>query len=214
MNLEYKPTQRLDTNKPCRVIKLHIPAMFIGYTESPYLQPKSFLEFEINGKQYTTTLRGHIMFGELVGADLENYQPENTMNPKPFDINKPYQQRNGLPARIVGTMKGGKLSVIYTLADGTEDCDSSGQDGRFFQKEPHATLPDTDYQVESQYDLVNVPVKRKVECWINVYKNGINLRFDTREEADENVDGFENFRIACLHINQEFTEGEGLDAQK
>jgi hypothetical protein len=51
------------------------------------------------------------------------------------------------------------------------------------------------------------PEKRKVDVWLNVYADSRKGFHPSRAEADA---GRGHGRIACLHIIQEYEEGEGL----
>lgn len=52
------------------------------------------------------------------------------------------------------------------------------------------------------------PRKVKVDFWVNVYPNSrYGFSFSTKKEADQSTIGP---RIACIHIEREITEGEGL----
>ena len=65
--------------------------------------------------------------------------------------------------------------------------------------------------VEHRLDLIEVKPVRVLEMWVNVYPK---LRPSTHMNphyADSHGAG----RIACLHIRQEYTEGDGLcDSEK
>ena len=45
------------------------------------------------------------------------------------------------------------------------------------------------------------------ERWVNMYPGGEEIGFTTKEIADTHASGD---RIACLHIRQEYQEGDGL----
>lgn len=56
-----------------------------------------------------------------------------------------------------------------------------------------------------------VKPKIKVDCWLNVYPpeyGAYLLPHKSKESADE---GAHSGRIACIHIQQEVEEGEGMD---
>ena len=52
------------------------------------------------------------------------------------------------------------------------------------------------------------PVKHKLDVWMNLYKNQSYGYHNTKEAADKYRD--KESCIACLHIEREFEEGEGL----
>ena len=57
-------------------------------------------------------------------------------------------------------------------------------------------------------DLINPPIKRKVEFWVNVYPDGMEMRVHkSKERADEYAN---HLRTECLHFIREYEEGEGL----
>lgn len=56
-------------------------------------------------------------------------------------------------------------------------------------------------------DLINIPEKRTIEFWINVYPRERDTLHNSKTEADTMaLPG----RTECLHIVREYTEGEGL----
>jgi hypothetical protein len=58
-------------------------------------------------------------------------------------------------------------------------------------------------------DLVNVPEKRLLDVWINVYADGgLSPAWRTKELAEQSK---APNREACLHITREYTVGEGLE---
>lgn len=62
--------------------------------------------------------------------------------------------------------------------------------------------------IDADIDLFQVPQKRTLDVWVNVYADGTtgSVR-NSKEDADYHR--LHN-RIACLHIVREYTEGEGL----
>lgn len=63
-----------------------------------------------------------------------------------------------------------------------------------------------DYQERIDGSLENVPEKRTLDVWVNVY-DGILPSYRTKEDADRCAI---EPRIACLHVVREYEEGEGL----
>ena len=49
----------------------------------------------------------------------------------------------------------------------------------------------------------------RVRCWLNVYSDGTVNRYWSRLHADNSI-GVTYKRIACIEIDREVTEGEGL----
>jgi len=60
----------------------------------------------------------------------------------------------------------------------------------------------------SDKDLLEVKKTIEVDCWLNVYPTRHPYVWANREEADELA---APDRIACIHIKQTITEGEGLE---
>jgi hypothetical protein len=66
--------------------------------------------------------------------------------------------------------------------------------------------------VSTDLDLIEVKPVRVFERWVNVDKGGICHLYKTPEEAAAFAT---KARIACLHIRQAYTEGDGLcDSEK
>lgn len=117
---------------------------------------------------------------------------------KQFDPTKPVQTRDGRQAQILRTdLKNNEypIAALITQPDGEEYVSTHFSNGRW--------VSDT---IENENDLVNVPAKVRVDIFINVYPFGALGFHGIRASADQWGDG----RIACLHLNQEITEGEGL----
>lgn len=56
-------------------------------------------------------------------------------------------------------------------------------------------------------DLINVPEKRTMDMYVNIYPDGAASYWASKVMADQRAD---KSRIACVHIAQEYTVGEGL----
>ena len=71
---------------------------------------------------------------------------------------------------------------------------------------------DGKYATDARHlDLIEVKPVRVFERWVNVYRCGLYTWHSRRFVADQ----FANDRIACLHIRQEYREGDGLcDSEK
>jgi hypothetical protein len=66
---------------------------------------------------------------------------------------------------------------------------------------------------KSRYDLIEVKPVRVFERWVNIHQDGSSSSYRKREDAD--AFATEMGRIACLHIRQEYREGDGLcDSEK
>jgi hypothetical protein len=61
--------------------------------------------------------------------------------------------------------------------------------------------------VASPYDLVEVKPRHKVVRWVNVYPNGDMVHHMTRESAEFTRD---KRCVACIRVEFEYEEGEGL----
>jgi hypothetical protein len=117
-----------------------------------------------------------------------------------FDPTKPVQTRDGRKARIICTdAKGGNpIVALRTSENGKyEVMELYYEDGRCQASSPGC-------------DLINIPEKRTLDCWVNVYdrKCAPVCEYSSRSYADASAGPD---RIACLHIVQEYTVGEGLE---
>lgn len=119
-----------------------------------------------------------------------------------FDPTKPVQTRDGRPARILCTDRKCTefpIVAVYSDSDGTECVACYKASGGWSGSgHPHSR------------DLVNVPEKRVLEAWMNVYDPPCDAHaHQSKERADFVARGLVG-RIACIHIKQEYTVGEGL----
>ena len=65
-------------------------------------------------------------------------------------------------------------------------------------------------ETDHGYNLAPPPKKTvRVRCWLNVYSDGTVNRYWSRLDADNSI-GVTYNRIACIEIDREVTEGEGL----
>jgi hypothetical protein len=117
-----------------------------------------------------------------------------------FDPNWPHGHvtRDGHKARIICTDAGSHVYPIVALVGSCPRSFTSG--GRFSASGEH-----------HHFDLLNAPApkrKMRLEGWVNVYSmkrtSGLYL---SKGDADE-LAGQD--RIACIHIDREVEEGEGL----
>ncbi len=117
---------------------------------------------------------------------------------KPFDPTKPVQARDGRKARIICTDASNPKYPIVAMVttDGNENPASYTKEGLIISN------------CLNNGDLINIPIKHKREVWVNVYPTtDVSGFFNTRQAADRY--SF-NDRIACIKLNIEFEEGEGL----
>jgi hypothetical protein len=67
--------------------------------------------------------------------------------------------------------------------------------------------------VSTDLDLIEVKPVRVYERWVNIDKNGLSCTYNTPDDAASFASRVD--RIACLHIRQEYREGDGLcDSEK
>ena len=107
---------------------------------------------------------------------------------------KQYRTRNGLEVRIYATDGAkGKIHGAMLSDEGWEHrtWDASG---RIMLCEPH------------DYDLIEVKQRHKRTVWVNVYDRHTFL-YESRKDADCMRD---DDRIACIKVELDFEEGEGL----
>jgi hypothetical protein len=110
-----------------------------------------------------------------------------------FDPNKPYQTRDGRKADLIATFEHPHYKFLFQIKGAPHPLlYTSG--GAAFQDE-----------LESCLDLINIPEKKTVEFWVNVYPNSLIIH-ERKKQAD--IHAFD--RTACLHIVWEYVEGEGL----
>ena len=120
---------------------------------------------------------------------------------KTFDPTKPVQTSDGrkveILARNLRLQQGCTIAALITEPNGQQWIGSFLGDGKYH---PSGQL--------SNYDLVNIPQKRRLTGWLNVYST--HNMHDSKAQADEWAS---DSRIACLDLskyNIEFEDGEGL----
>lgn len=124
---------------------------------------------------------------------------------KPFDPTKPFTTRDGRKVRELRRletplMNGDVFVGVMTSKDGTRDNVVSWRENGMFSKYGGNSLAPT--------DLINVPDKRKVKRWFNVYEDGRAYGcYETKKRADDYAG---TNRIACVEREIEFEVGEGL----
>lgn len=112
-----------------------------------------------------------------------------------FNPNKPYQCRDGCKAKIVETELYGNYPVLIIKND------RAGK---------RCVLLLSSFRewgvAESPNDLINIPEKKMLDVWVNVYPD-----FETIYSSKEKADLYCSAkRAACLHIQRAYVEGEGL----
>lgn len=116
----------------------------------------------------------------------------------PVSIDKQYKTRDGREVRIYATDGGGNFPVHGAIrkGDGWAACTWTA-DGRCY-----------DSGEISDMDLVEVKPRHKRTVWLNVYPPKYpTFAFPSKPYADESA---AEGRIACLKIDLDFEEGEGL----
>jgi len=112
-----------------------------------------------------------------------------------IDIAKKYKTRDGRDVVLYTTTRGGSWPVVGDIVKGSglrvEVWDKFGQ----FQP-----------GLQTENDLVEVKPIQVYERWVNIYPSGKSISWLSRQDADDNGEG----RIACIHIKNEFREGDGL----
>jgi len=123
---------------------------------------------------------------------------------KPLDFTKPITTRDGRKVRILCTDGPNKSwPVVGYIDDST--IETHWQLNGYF-----------DGNLGDERDLINPPIKRKVEFWVNVYFDDLKQSI-TQGDTHKTKDGADLAaantlvpRIACLHFTREYEEGEGL----
>jgi len=117
-----------------------------------------------------------------------------------IDKSKTYRTRDGREVRIYATDGGGRNPIHGSVKD---------EDGWIFQVWPKSGRyfeddADEDYRI----DLIEVPPRHKRVVWLNVYGSGIVPEACSSKERADLAAGHN--RIACLRVELDFEEGEGL----
>lgn len=109
------------------------------------------------------------------------------------DWTKPVQTKSGCKVRVLTTEMNAGLPVvgIVTCRDGSESVETWSLEGSFM-----------DTVRTHHYDVVNVPEKRRLKGFVNVYTTFHSSIFPTRDAADDNAVTCR--RIACVEIDQEY----------
>ena len=114
-----------------------------------------------------------------------------------IDINKKYRTRDGREVRIYAT-DGQEDWPIHgaTLQSFGWSSDCWTKDGSTLTNMPHS------------HDLIEVRPRHKRVMWVNVYRDDWDAyTAASKEDADENAS---DDRIACIKVELDFEEGEGL----
>lgn len=119
-----------------------------------------------------------------------------------IDKNKKYRTREGSNVTIYSTDAGGHYPVhgaIFSIFnDNGWEIGSWDSDGRYdIDKDCH------------RHDLVEVKPRIKQSVWLNVYPTNVAGAYETKEGADNQA--HKGIRIACVKVDIDCEEGEGLD---
>ena len=112
-----------------------------------------------------------------------------------IDKNRTYRTRDGREVRIYATDAGINQNLIHGA---TKD----GEIGWV----AHVWLPDGSHERINYLDLIEVKPRHKRTVWLNVACDEIVTLHSTRDHADRSA----RFRIACIKVDLDFQEGDGL----
>lgn len=115
-----------------------------------------------------------------------------------IDLRKNYRTRDGREVKLYNILP----NQIYGVHGAVKDADSGAwvmiawhNDGKMGTK---------DYNI----DLIEVKPRHKLDVWVNMYRcYSSNRYYLTREKADRSACPD---RIACVKVQLDFEEGEGL----
>lgn len=113
-----------------------------------------------------------------------------------IDINKKYRTRDGQEVRIYAT-DGEHGELVHGAVNHSQHGWQSMiwfANGNYLEDE------------ESDFDLIEVRSRHKRTVWVNVYEKSIS-HWDSKELA---ADRASSDRIACIKVDLDFEEGEGL----
>ena len=114
-----------------------------------------------------------------------------------IDINKTYQTRCGYSVRLYAKDGGGEYSVH----------------GAYFSQGKWivfcwSIMGEAYIGRTSELDLIEVKPRIQREVWVNVYKEGPSIVYETKQQADSRSDPA---RLACVKITIDCEYGEGLE---
>ena len=113
-----------------------------------------------------------------------------------IDINKKYRTRDGREVRIYATDGGLHKSMVH----GAIFTDGCGWLSNTWSAKG-SSRPLTE-----EFDLIEVRPRHKRTVWVNAYADNTNSVYGTKERAD----GDKHLRIACIKVDLDFAEGDGL----
>jgi hypothetical protein len=114
-----------------------------------------------------------------------------------IDINKKYRTRDGREVRIYAT-DGGGPQPVHGAVSGLNFWSTAS-----WSKNGSYKLA---YGQEHDNDLIEVRPRHKRTVWVNIYDDSKPALHLSRELADQ----YRCDRIACIKVELDFEEGEGL----
>ena len=115
-----------------------------------------------------------------------------------IDIKKQYRTRDGREVRIYATDGGGRNPIHGSVKD---------EDGWIFQVWPKSGRYFEDDDEDYRIDLIEVRPRHKRTVWMNIYGLTSFTSHISREQAEDEQD---TNRIACIKVELDFEEGQGL----
>ena len=120
-----------------------------------------------------------------------------------IEMGKEYRTRDGREVVILATNGRGPYPIVGQILN------PSGEWRHINWSNDGRIIHDSNIR---DGDLIEVKPVRVFERWLNVGASGIVMAYGSRSDADLAND---DWRIACLHIRQEYKEGDGLcDSEK
>ena len=115
-----------------------------------------------------------------------------------IDINKKYRTRDGREVRIYATDGRGEFQIHGAIkTDIGWSCSEWKLNGQSYANR------------SGPNDLIEVRPRHTLPLWLNIYPDGVVCHWATKKEADAMADGVYK-RIACIKVDLDFEEGEGL----
>jgi len=112
-----------------------------------------------------------------------------------IDINKKYHTRDGQEVRIYATDTGGAKKTIHGAV--------KLKDGWYMLAWSKNGIVSN---IDRNLDLIEVRPRHKRTAWVNVYEDSKPALHLSRELADQ----YHCDRIACIKVELDFEEGDGL----
>ncbi len=121
-----------------------------------------------------------------------------------IDITKKYRTRDGREVRIYAT-DGGDLVEGQTIHGAV----LNGNNWVFAIWNAETGKNYANSAAISKIDLIEVRPRHKRTVWLNVYEKSIS-NWDNKEHADARANRASFDRIACIKVELDFEEGDGL----